>query len=114
MDANDQAPIFISTVYTHGNSFPSFGYAEVAAQPCATQDTAGSNPTSCAQGGWYRFAPTWASPYSSETFDGQEATGGASTDGYLFCWTSSWLETLGNDSTGSPRSDVFCAVVGAN
>jgi hypothetical protein len=114
MDANDQAPIFISTVYTHGNSFPSFGYAEVVAQPCATQDTAGSNPTSCAQGGWYRFAPTWASPYSSETFDGQEATGGASTDGYLFCWTSSWLETLGNDSTGSPRSDVFCAVVGAN
>src|SRR5579863_1793893 len=114
MDASDQAPIFISTVYTQGNSYPSFGYGEVLAQNCATQDTAGSNPTSCTQADWRRFAPTWASPYNTEYFNGQYAIGSASTDGFLFCWASSWLETLGTDSSGGPRSDLFCAVVGAN
>lgn len=115
MDSSDQNMVTESTTNSpYGDTFPSYGYAEILGLQCATNDT-GSNPvtTTCSQSGWYRFAPTWTEA-TDTNFNNQQAIGGEDPTGQLFCWSTSELDTLGTDHSSQPRGDVFCVILGAH
>jgi hypothetical protein len=100
VDPNDSNAFFVTTVIdtTLVPVFPTAGYNEILAY------FPPNNPQTQT---WRRLTHTFATGSRAIDFHARNAIGSVSQSGNFFAWTSDWLLTLGTDSAGAPRTDVF-------
>jgi hypothetical protein len=102
----DLNPAFMASAATAGSQanvvfpYPVYWYDEIIANEADGQNLCGGGPCT------FRFAHTFNSGFNS-MWDVLNAIGIVSQDGNYMSFASDWGLTLGKDSNGNQRGDVF-------